>query len=69
MNINFTQKELQVIQLMVPEMTPEATINKVLRDWFNANVPRLQTQATTTDKIVDDILSVNSKKLSALAIQ
>lgn len=64
MNIAFTEKELQVIQIIVPEMTPEETCNKVLRDWFNSNLARLPSQVRTPEQVVDEIITANASDLT-----
>ena len=66
MNITFTSDELAVIQLMVPEMTPEETCDKVLHDWYASNLPRMKTQIQTQDEITANILSTNSAQLDTM---
>jgi hypothetical protein len=64
--IDFTEKEIQVIQLIVPEMTPTETCNKVLRDWFNSNLQRFPQQTKTSEQMIDEIIAVGeSNKLLA----
>lgn len=63
MQINFTNKELQAIQIIVPDMTPEETCNKVLRDWFDSNLQRFPQKIKTSDEIVDDVIAVNTQEL------
>ncbi|MBT9168934.1 MAG: hypothetical protein DDT19_02286 [Syntrophomonadaceae bacterium] len=62
MNINFTQKELEVIQLMEPKMTPEQIINTVLRSWFNANSERMYNTVKTPEQKLDEIIIVSKGK-------
>ncbi len=63
MNINFTDKELHVIQLIDETKTPEEIVNIVSRDWFNSNSLRLQAQMKTPEDAVSDILAVQSAKI------
>ncbi len=57
MNINFTPKELQVIELMAPGKTAEEIINLVLRDWFKANSSRMYNTVKTQDQKLDEIIA------------
>ena len=54
--IAFTEKELQVIELLNPGKTPEETCNSVIRNWFVVSAGRLHTQLQTPDAMVDDII-------------
>lgn len=67
MNINFTEKELQVIQLIVPEMTPEETCNKVLRDWYNSNLRSLPTIERSPDQIADEIITASTASVDSIS--
>lgn len=58
MNINFTQKELDVIAKFVPNMTAEELINKVLRDWFAVTLDTYYQKDKTSTEKVDEILKV-----------
>lgn len=64
MNIQlaFSDKELAVIQLMEPKMTPEQIINTVLRSWFTANSERMYNTVKTPDQKLDEIITAHSKK-------
>ena len=65
MNITtFSAKELQVIQLIVPEMTPEATCNAVLRSWFDSQVQRMRVAVKTQDAAVDEIIAVKAQEVA-----
>lgn len=62
MNINFTDKELQVIELMAPGKTAEEIINIVLRDWFNSNADRMYKQIKPQVEVLDEIIAVETAK-------
>lgn len=62
MNINFTAKELEVIELMSPGKTAEEIINLVLRDWYNSNRDRMYKQIKTDSQIEDEIITVHNLK-------
>lgn len=62
MNIQLSEKELQVIELMAPGKSAEEIINIVLRDWFKANSSRMYDAVKTQDEKLDEIIAVNSKK-------
>lgn len=62
MQINFTAKESEVIELMAPGKTAEEIVNIVIRDWFNANVDRLSKTIKTQDQILDEIIADKVKK-------
>lgn len=62
MNIDFTPKELEVIEAMVPGKTAEEIINMVLRDWFASNRDRFYKTVKTDDEINDAIISIHSQK-------
>lgn len=66
MNILFTEKELQVIELIEPSMTAEEVCNKVLRDWFNNNAERMYNTVKTKEEKMDEIISVHSAKAQPL---
>lgn len=57
MNIDFTEKELQVIELLEPGKTAEEIINAVLRAWFNVNVDTLSRATKTQDQVLDEIIA------------
>ena len=61
MNINFSEKEMEVIKLISPEKSVEQTINTVLRDWFNSNATRMHRNTITTEEVLDDIISKGGK--------
>lgn len=63
MNINFTPKELEVIELMSPSKTAEEIINIVLRDWYTVNRDRLFKSVKTDDEINDEIITRSSQKV------
>ncbi len=69
MQINFTQKEEQVIELIVPGQPAEVTVNKVLRDWFDSNVERMPKAIKTKDEILDEIIQVASVEVGNIVIK
>lgn len=65
MNINFTDKELQVIELMAPGKTAEEIINIVLRDWFNSNADRMYKQVKPQVEVLDELIAIHAAKVAA----
>lgn len=63
MTIDLTDKELQIIQLIVPDMTPDQACAKVLRDWMNANLNQL-TPTTSSAAQIDVILTAHATKVA-----
>ena len=63
MDIDFTSKELQIIELMKPGSTAEEIINLVLRDWFNANSERMYNTVKTKEEKLDEIITAHAKKV------
>lgn len=53
----FTDKELQVIALIAPEMTPTQLCSKVLRDWYTVESDRLFRQGITPEQKADIIIA------------
>lgn len=68
MNIDFTEKELQVIELMVPGKTAEEIINIVLRHWFNTNVTNLYKTIKTQEVQLDEIIAVKTASVEKGAV-
>lgn len=68
MNINFTSKELQVIELMAPGKTAEEIINIVLQDWFRANSERMYKEIKPKEAMLDEILTVKAVKVDKPAV-
>lgn len=65
MNIDeFTDKELQVIQLIVPDMAPADACSKVLRDWYQSNLARMPAQLKTDDQLADDVIQAQDAKVN-----
>lgn len=62
MNINFTAKELEVIELMAPGKTAEEIINLVLRDWFASNSERMYNTVKTQEQKLDEIIAAKVDK-------
>ena len=62
-NLNFSEKEQQIIQLMAPNMTPEQIINTVLRDWYVSNRDRMFKAVKTEDQVNDEIIAVHTAKV------
>lgn len=58
MQIDFTEKELAVIELMAPGKSAQVIVNMILRDWFNANVDRMYKQVKPQESMLDDIMAV-----------
>ena len=57
-NLALTDKEMQVVALMAPGKTPEAILNVVIRDWFNANMDRMYKQIKSQNEVLDEIIAV-----------
>lgn len=46
-HLDFTAQELEVIAVMVPDLTVEVLTNRVMRSWFSSNVDRTYAIAKT----------------------
>ena len=67
MNINiFSEKEIQVIEAMVPNQTAQKTIETVLRAWFDSNFERTYSAQKTKEEKLDEILAVSTAKAEAI---
>lgn len=63
MNITtFTATEIQAIQYLVPDMTPEEACNKVLRDWFDNQINLSPTQ--TPQEKVDSFVTTSQQAVT-----
>ena len=61
LQINFSDKEISVIELMAPGKTAEEIINTVLRDWFTANSERMYSEVKSPVTKLDEIITAHSK--------
>lgn len=54
--VYFTEKEIQVVALMVPGTTPEQIVNSVVRTWLDSNVDRMYKQITPQPEMLDKLI-------------
>ncbi len=59
-NLNFNDKEQQVIALMVQGKTLEELTNIVMRSWFDSNMERTYAVAKTQVEKIDEIIAVKA---------
>ncbi len=59
-NINFNEKELAVIAIMVPDKTLEELTNIIMRSWFDSNMERTYAIAKTQIEKIDEIIAVKA---------
>ena len=57
-NLNLTEKEVQVVELMAPGKSAEEIINIVIRDWFTNNSQRMYKEIKPQEEMLDEIIAV-----------
>lgn len=61
-NIELSNKELQIVELMAPGSTAEEIINSVIRSWFNSNLDRMYKTIKPHAEVVDEIIVAEEAK-------
>ena len=63
LNINLSDKELRVVEMMAPGKTAEEIINMVLKDWFASNLSRMHENIKTQTVVIDEVIADNAQKV------
>ena len=65
--VDFTKKELELIETMVPGKTAEEVCQIVLRDWFKSNTDRQYLPTVPQTQVVDELIQKNKGEKSGKA--
>lgn len=54
--LQFTAKQIAIMEMMAPPLTATEVCQKVLDDWFTSNRDRMYKQVKTDDQINDEVI-------------
>lgn len=65
--LTFTAKQIEIIALMAPPLTPTEVCQKVMDDWLVNNISRMHENAKTLTQKIDEVIADNAQKVAQKA--
>lgn len=60
--LSFTNKQIEIIGMMAPNLTPTEICQRVMDDWFANNLQMLHKTVKTQAQIIDEVIAANADK-------
>lgn len=60
--ITFSDKEIEIIGMMAPPLTPTEVCQKVMTDWLQSNILRMHENAKTLTQKIDEVIAKSKEK-------
>ena len=64
--LTFTDKEIEIINLMAPPLTAQEVCQKVMDDWLKSNIQRMHESAKTLTEKIDEIIAEKTPATPAI---